>query len=685
MKKIVLIVLLITNLAWSQDTASVQLITRSLPEKVMLRWAVDKPLEWKRANEYGFWVERATISRNGIAVVPIERQRLTLSPLKPRPLEEWADLANKNQNVAVLAQALYGSSFETTAPSSRTLGKITAINNELEQRFTFGLLAAEQNYQGAMLAGWGIEDTSVVAGENYIYKVSVALPEESSIIINENSVYASPDLYEELPLPIELAGVFSDSSVLLSWNYDLLSTIYTSYLVERSIDNINYEQQNGQPIFNASEEKEKKQASLYYTDSIPNNKTYFYRVVGKTAFGEVGPPTKPISGKALKGLEFVPRIYKKEIPTDNKAILYWEFKDEGNALISKFQLLRGYKADGPFEMVVDNIPATQRKITFNDLKRINYFTIVAVGKNGVNGESYPAIVQPLDSIPPAPPIGLKGVMDTTGIVKLSWTKNNEDDLGGYRIFRSNNPKTEFSEVTNATFENEIYNDTVVAANLNKKIYYKLQAEDLRFNRSKFSKMLTVDKPDLIAPSPPVITKYEVTSDGIQLNWTPSSSQDVASHRVYRKTLNSTENNWKEVHETKLDSTFLDNTNLIENTYSYTVIAKDSVGLESMPASPITLNWLGKVLEETDIKFSGTVNRELRFINLSWKVKNKDVLEYRLYRGKSEEGLKLYKTIKGGANSFNDVSLEINSRYTYGLQLILKGGTTSLIKKISLKY
>lgn len=683
MKNITLIIFLIAQLTWSQDTTSIQIIARSLPEKVMLRWAVDQPLEWKKANEYGFWVERATISKNGVAVVPIERQLLSAIPIKPRPLEEWEELANQDKNVTVLAQALYGRSFETTAPRSGTLDQFTAMNDELEQRFTFGLLAAEQNFQGALLAGWAIEDTSVVAGENYIYKVSVALPEESTMIIKEKSIYASPDLYEELPAPIGLAGVFNDSSVLLSWNFNLLSSIYTSYLVERSEDNTNFVQQNRQPIFNASEEKE--QVALYYTDSIPNDKTFFYRVVGKTAFGEIGPPTEAISGKALKTLEFVPRIYKKEIPTDNKAILYWEFKDEGNALISKFQLHQGSKADGAYEMVVDNIAITQRKINYDKLKRINYFKIIAVGKNGINSESYPAIVQPVDSIPPAAPVGLRGVMDTTGIVKLSWTKNLEDDLGGYRVFRSNNPKAEFSEVTNATFENEVYNDTVIAANLNKKIYYKLQAEDLRFNRSEFSKILIVDKPDVIAPSSPIINTYEVTTDGIQINWIPSSSDDVVAHHVYRKTNNATATTWEKVHETKIDTTFIDKEELIRNTYSYTVIAKDSVGLESAPANLVTVNWLGKNIEENDIKFTGTVNRELRFINLSWRVKNKDVQEYRLYRSESEENLKLYKTFEGSTTSYNDVSLEINSSYSYGLQLILPGGTTSLIKKIKLKY
>ena len=62
-----------------------------------------------------------------------------------------------------------------------------------------------------------------------------------------------------------------------------------------------------------------------------------------------------------------------------------------------------------------------------------------------------------------------------------------------------------------------------------------------------------------------------------------------------------------------------------------------------------------------------------------------MLEYRLFRGTTANDLKLYKTLEGTSKGFNDVSLEINSNYTYGLQLVLKGGLTSVIKKVILKY
>ena len=686
MKQVILIVFLIGNVVYSQETASVQVIARSLPNKVMLRWAVDQPLAWKKANEYGFLVERATISRNGEAVIPIERQLLVADPMRPRPLEEWEALATQDQNAAVLAQALFGDSFETTVPGSR-MGTVYAINDELEQRFTFALVAAEQNYEAAKLAGWAFEDKTVVTGEKYLYTVKVSTPSEGIDIIKEGAVYASPDMSEPLPQPIGLVGIFKDGHVLLSWNFNLLQSLYTNYIVERSADNSTFGPLNGAPLFNAQQPKDAQQISLFYTDSIPNNKPFYYRVKGRTAFGETSPSSEIVEGQAQANLGFVPRIYKKEIPTDQKAVLFWEFDEKGNELISGFELRRSNTHKGPFETVQKNIPKTDRKTTFEGLKRSNYFTIVAMGKNGVESESFATLVQPVDSIPPKRPLGLVGIMDTTGLVTLNWNKNLEEDISGYRIYRSYNPNAEYSEVTRTTFFGENYNDTIPVANLNKRVYYKIAAEDQRYNRSGFSDVLVVDKPDVTPPSPAVLTNYEVTQEGIRINWIPSSSEDVASHLVYRKKGDKTDSKWEELFEAIniQDTTFLDEKNLERNLYTYTILAKDSVGHESKPSNAIAVVWNGKILDEEDIKFSGTVNRELRFINLTWKVKDQEVLECRLYRGTAEDNLKLFKTLQGGSNGYNDVELKINSNYTYGLQLVLSGGRTSFIKKINLKY
>ncbi|MCK8524399.1 hypothetical protein M0D21_22665 [Aquimarina sp. D1M17] len=686
MKKYILLIVLLSSVQiFAQKAPSIQVVARPLQDKVMLRWAVDEPNAWKKANEYGFLIERITISRNGEAVIPKESQSLTPTALKPKPLMEWETLAKQDQNAAVVAQALYGESFKVDAMS--TMESIIAINQELEQRFTFALVAAEQSYEAALMAGWGFVDTNAKPGEKYLYKISVSLPAESDITISEGSIFTSPDLYEELPKPIGLVGDFGDSNAVLSWNFDLLQNVYTNYIVERSEDKVLFSKLNGSPIFNAQQPKDETSISLFYSDSIPNDKTFYYRVKGKTAFGEMGPPSDVLEGTAKKGLNFVPNITQKQIPDDNTVILDWQFEEKANELITGFELRRGIKNDGPFTTVKTDIAPASRRTKFQGLKRVNYFVIVAKGKNGTESASFPSLVQPIDSIPPKSPVGLTGVIDTTGVVKLSWADNIEEDLAGYRVYSANNPNAEFAQVTRSVVRKNSYTDTIAVKNMNQKIYYKIIAEDQRYNASGFSEMLAIDKPDLIPPSPPVISTYEVTDDGVQLSWVPSSSKDVIAHIIYRKDMTISDGLWENVAEiTAIENVeYIDNAIVANKIYSYTVVAKDNSGLESSPANPFEVNIAPEKVSVEDIKLSGVSNRELRFIQLSWKVKNDAIAEYRLYRGESEKQLKLFKTFDGNTTRYQDIELEVGSEYVYGLQVVIKGNVPSGIKKIKVKY
>ena len=671
---------------FSQESVvqSVQVMGKYQGDNIVLRWAANTPLAWKKGNSYGFMVERTTISRNGEAVLPLEKIILTPSPLKPSPLENWETIANNDQNAAILAQALYGDSFFVQPPKGNGIEAIYALSDELEQRFTFSLLAAEQNFDAALLAGWGLVDTSIRVGEVYLYKVSIAIPKEKEYTIEDGAISISTLENFELPKPIDFTGVFDDGRVLLSWNYQLLQQVYSNYWVERSEDNIQFERLNRAPIFNAQSEEKEKELSLYYVDSIPNNKKFYYRIKAKTPFGEISPSSEIVSGMGLKKMEYSPRISGKYLPNDSTVELEWEFKEKGNELISGFELRRGLKDDGPFETVKENIAPTKRSISYTGLKRINYFVIVAKGKNGMESESFPVLVQPVDSIPPIAPQQLSGTVDTTGVVSIRWKENEEEDLRGYRVFRSYHPDQEYSEITNTELKSSHFRDTLQIKALNKTIYYKVKAEDQRYNRSSFSEVLTLVLPDVVPPSPPVLANYQVSENGVILNWIPSSSEDVTSHVLYRKRENSKENMWEPLIETVSDTTYTDNVNLERGVYQYTIIARDSSELESSPAPPIRVVWNGTSISNEDMKLSAIANRELRFIHLSWNIKT-EAISFRLYRGTKEKAFSLYKTIDGSTKTYNDADLQINTEYTYAIQGILPGGILTSLKEINVKY
>jgi hypothetical protein len=680
-----IIILLFSITARSQNNAAIQLLAWSEPDRVLLRWAVDQPLAWKKTNTVGFIVERITVSRNGVAVNPPERQILNQAPLRPQPLEAWETLALNDTNAAILVQALYGDSFQLNTPNTG-MGQIMAVNAELEQRHTFALLAAERTFDGALMAGWAFEDKTILPNEHYVYKVSVAVAPQQELDVIEANTLAGADLAEPLPKPIGLAAMFGDSQVVLSWNFNLLQEYYTSYIVERSQDSKSFEQLNGQPVFNAQQPSNGTDISLFYIDSIPNGQPYTYRIKGISPFGMRGPASDILKGKAKKALSFTPQMTHKEILTEDRVHLKWQFPKEGEQELLGFELRRSLKNKGPYTPIITEISSDKREITHTGLERASYYKLAALGKNGAETESFPMLVQPIDSIPPKPPLGLTGIMDSLGIVTLSWQKNQEKDLRGYRIFRNHNDQSEFEELSETVNETNTYQDTLSLNSLNKKVFYKLKAEDNRYNRSVFSEVLEVKRSDTIAPAPPVIQSYTETETGLEILWIPSSSEDVVGHRVYRKEHSQPNLGWLQLFESTehADFSYID-TEELSGEFSYTITALDHGGLESQPAQPILVNRVAPLPEMGDLKFSANPNRELRFINLSWRFKNQSVKEYRLYKGKGKEALKLYKTFDGDRQGFNDTALEVNTDYHYGLQALLAKGRLTAIKNMEVRY
>ncbi|WP_340201820.1 hypothetical protein [Ascidiimonas sp. W6] len=683
----ILITVLLLNVPVNsqENIGAVKVLARATTNKVMLRWAVDNPLGWKKANEHGFIIERITVSRNGKAVIPLETEMLTSYPLRPAPLEEWQDISLRDDNAAVIAQALYGEDFEISAATG--MSNVLAMNAELEQRFTFSMLAAEQSFDAAKLAAWGFEDTNVYKGEKYLYRIKVNLLAETKYTIKNGSVYASTDFFEELPKPVGFVSLFADNNVMLNWNYSILQYVYSSYLIEKSEDGVNFTQVNGQPVFNAEEEKEDAQISMFFNDSITNNKTYYYRIKGVTSFGETGPPSPIEKGKGKDILDYTPHITRKLLPDVESVELYWEFAEEGNAFISGFSLKKASKAEGPYQTVLKDIPVTARKVQYKGVGRTNYFSIVAMGKNGTEKPSFPALVQPVDSIPPSPPIGLTGTIDTTGVVRINWEANKESDLSGYRIYRGNNAEEEFSQITKRPQRNNSFTDTILVRNLNRNVYYQIIAVDQRYNQSQPSEILAIKKPDMTPPSPPVIDSYDLTEKAIVLKWIPSSSEDVTSHVIYRRSLGQKEALWEKIATRSIDENnqFDDSAISAGMRYAYTVVAIDETGWESNPSTQLVLTAPKELFGDKIMRFNATADRDNRVIRLSWKTKDANETEFLLYRSEGEAPLTLYKTLAKDTQVYNDVDLIINTKYSYGIQLIEKDGTQSAIKKVELTY
>jgi uncharacterized protein len=694
--KFLIILLLIATLGWSQTKpkpkvalekiqpekkVEVRVIGRVQKNKILLRWAVTEALAWKKCNKYGYQLERYTITRDGKILEKPEKLILSKN-IAPEPLGKWEKVVavDKNENAGIIAQAIYGKSFAVKGEKG-----LQAIINESEesvQRFTYALFASDHDFEIAKKAGLGYEDTSVKANEKYLYRVISNVPVTEMPIEYGGAVLTLSE-YADLPKPMDFLAIFKDKETLLSWNFKDLMNEYGSYNIERSTDKKNFTRLNAKPY--TSMNVADNGSRIFYTDSITNGQQYSYRIQGISAFGELGPYSEVLSGTGKSVLKYTAHLTTQEFKNDKVVKLSWEFPNEGTPEIESFELNRADEDDAQkYEMVLKNIPAASRSVVYDKLKASNYFTITAIGKNGDKTTSFPLLVQPIDSIPPAKPMGLKGTIDKTGVVKLNWTPNTENDLMGYRIYKSYNPKAEFVLLTGSTVAEEVFTETIPVKNSNSNVYYKISAVDNRYNTSPESEVLVLKKPDITPPSAPVFIKYVVKNNQIQLQWANSNSANVVAHYLYRSTNNQNPPQLLAEIKDKTD-VYTDAKATEGNQYSYTIVAKSESGLESLPSPALGIA-LPKVSLVPEIKgFYAQINANKDGIELSWKYKQAELDHFELYKAIQGKPLQILLMPAFTTKTITDTNLTINTNYHYAIRAVYKDGRMSKMSEYTIKF
>lgn len=669
------------EIACAQNTAIVKATGRAQKDRILIRWAVDNAGAWKHANRYGFKVTRFTVVRDNVMLDKPEEKELGV--FKPAANALWEEWVQKDDYAAIIAQAIYGESFEIT--DDQGILSVVNKNQDAEQRFILSLYAADRSFQAAQLAGWGLIDTDVKVNEKYLYRINTGVP-ANKVAIDSAAVFIG--LGDNYPLPSidDISAFFTDKTVMLSWDYGGLKDYYNAYYVERSSDGKSFYSVTKDPVTKMTESENKKMPErMHYVDTLGlNNVTYYYRVIGVTPFGEKGPPSKVVFGAGKKTLAFVPHITSSIVDDEGRLQLAWEFDEAGNTLISGFTVNQSETESGTFERVM-NASVFDRSAVVSRLFATNYFTVTALAIDGESRTSFPVLVQPVDTLPPSPPTGLKVVIDTTGVARLAWSKNTEQDILGYRVLRSYIKGGEFTPLTDSVLEQNNFTDTLSMRMMNRKIYYTVHALDKRYNQSDKAPVVLALKPDVIPPASPVFIQCEVKDYKVRLAWKDSHDEDVAAHILYRRMDN--EKDWKLIQRFKSQTPgeYMDGDVKRGHFYAYILISKDSSNLESQPAGPVTIKVSGNPAD-IDVKmFNSYVDRNNRYIELFWTDDVPNVEEYHLYRQQKNGVASLWRIAEATQKRIVDESPEINTEYTYGIKVVTRTGEMSRVKWVVVKY
>jgi hypothetical protein len=656
-------------------------VARATINEILIRWAPSNEGGWVLGNKYGYALERYTIVRNGQTLERPERSFARMV-FKPKPMQQWDSVAVRNDDAAVLAQAIYGDDFDVELSDKEGIAQVVNKTNMLTQRFNMSMYSADHSYEAAEYAGLAWRDRNVKPGEKYFYRVYSMIPQKVRKT-DTALLYLGLEDYQQLPKPSVIIPEFGDKTAILKWDYEGYKEHYTSYLVERSSDGgKTFESVTDKPVSKLSEtDPNSPTGSMLYIDVLPGNDTvYQYRIAGLTLFGETSPWSDIAQGKGKTELALTPHITGITFTDNGGYLLSWEFEDSLTGMVREFQVNQAPKIEGPYSTLTTNITPATRSMEVKDLYGSNYYTVTVVSKEGETRTSFPYLLQPEDSVAPAMPYGLEASIDSAGIVVLKWEPNKEKDLAGYKIFRANVKGHEFTPLMDSIWTKNEFHDTVDLKNLNHTDYYTVRAVDTRYNQSEFTKTIEVKKPDILAPTQPVLADYLVSDTGVHIQWINSSDEDVVAHKLYRKLLADTVTEWTLMQEFRNPKTtgWTDKAYREGFTYSYTMVAVDSARLESEPALPLSIAIPEKRIKDAIKKLNVEVDRTNRSITINWikipEAKNIRMLE--LYRAQDKEPMSLYKQLTTNDNNFIDTGLQVNTRYKYAIRAVFINGRYS---------
>lgn len=636
-----------------------------------LRWAPKSFYNWKIGIDNGYCLQRFLIN-------PEFEQRVLEKTDTIRVPEylKWKQIVDTSDAAAIVAQAIFGDNFETINDES-SIFKIIDVSREQELRYSYSMLMAAQNFELACFMGLGTKQ-KIDSTKYYLFKLFVLQP-DTTIVADTARVIISPFSKRPLPIINDIYCSYSVNNVQIRWPKTVNNDYFVGYYIERSTDSINFKQLNN-TLFVPIDDNNKNSV-FYFNDTVSvvgNN--YYYRIRGINAFGEYSSYSNIGSVATYNQLTENPVIDSVYFTTDKKIKVVWHMPKNADSTCLGYNVLVSEKISTGYNNINNKLlPPQQRSFVVEPVGAANYIIVAAYDLGQKPLFSLPSFIQCADSTPPLPPKGLKSITDSTGTMHLTWDKNTEKDIAGYRVFFSDNLNSEFSKISDGLIADNKFSYKFPMNWLNQYIYIKIIAEDKSFNYSKFSDVIKVKLNDTIKPSEPVINYYQSTDNGIEIGWVNSSSFDLSHSCLVKK--------WQQNIDTLVTfndnqiNTFCDNKILPNTEYTYFVVAADSSGNKSVS---------GKILVKAKFKplaieLLGYADTVLNGIVLQWQNSNQPIKQVVIYKALPGNKLNLYKTIIGNQNNWCDNNVTINNTYTYRIKVLYANGKSSFSKPIDLKF
>ena len=644
--------------------------------RIYLRWEPSGSLEWRSGIKTGYSIKVRDISKMSVKDNTIE------ALVKPLPLTEWDEVIGKQTEFKTPFYEGCKKFIYSLIDSGDENSLETMMQGESEgsiDSFRLGMVIYSATYDFKLAKYTGLAfDFSAKQGHEYEVEIScIGYP---SI---KEKIFASIE-NEEVP---ELTAEWGDKEVELKWNTLPYTKKFMGYMIGRSEDGLHFVLRDSIPIYNNLEKYAKKGSTESFVTNKEkldeNYKTYYFRVRGFDYFGQIGNRFSSVIGYGYDKLTLSPALIFADQTIDNKAHLKWKIPPSQERLIKDFSVLRADSVDGKYELELDSISRYSREVKFPITHSVNYYRILANPKDGKSLSSMPILVMGQDSIPPEKPEIISATIDSLGRVEVKWRANQETDLWGYRIYKSNFATDEFSLLNSYPVLDTVFIDSIDIDLGNEDVFYMLNAADKRNNRSPFSDTIQLEVPDVIPPSMPLVYRLEQIEDTVVVYFNRSMSDDVVSHTIFKRDINVEGKAWLKF--AQFDSTFfedkLKDVDVKANHhYAYTIVAKDDSGLES--EVKYFEDIIVKEIEKEFIPFKSIthkINEEDNTVTIRWECNEPERLKtVMVYRGNDKTRLSRYKYVDAPSMELTDKLKKGKEVIYYRLKPVFKNQKKSYI-------
>jgi hypothetical protein len=663
-----------------KDSVKIKALARMTGDEVWLRWSVSSPSLWKKLAQakIGYNIERVTVEGE-----KVKTEKITEKPLVPYALEEWKKLDTENVHINGAAEALYGDVRFNPKSVKSPFAAAENYDNEVKMRYAYAMLAADFNRDAATALGLFFRDDlnkNAVSAKNIYYRIYVSGKADflKNVYLDTAVVWVNT---EKKYVPQAVIGVMTEEgehAVTLAWDKEG-NKQFSAFDVERAEAGKDFVKLNANPLMTDEEAP-----FNFYIDSLSQNYVkYRYRIVGYTPFGDRGAPSEVVTAQ---GIDLSPAAGFGEIHTqtqaDGSVKIIWKSLYEQPDL-EGFYVAKSLDIENEF-IYINEKPvkggAANNLYEFTDKnpeKVFNsYYTVYAHDLKGNRSRSMTTLHILSDDTPPAKPTGLRGEIDSAGVVKLTWEEGKEADLLGYRIYYAHALDREFIPLTPSPIADNVFFDTLALNTLTEKIYYKILANDLRYNASPYSDILVLSKPDTIAPTVPFITFFEVNDKGILIDFRRSSSEDVVKHEVLRRA--KAGEKWESL-KVLTDTThrFLDEKVSKGVWYEYAVVAHDDAKNISPAENILPIQFYNDGKRNSQPVLKAEYLKKDKLLRLSWTSAEKADHKVLIFRAEKGEEKILLTSLTG--SEFIDYGLFDNGKgFEYAVKFLYEDGSESAI-------